>query len=163
MSRPPSSPRVCSFPATVGLEKKNSMDKNFSVIFTTGIAGFAECCILCRVSHSVKLGSRQRAPLPSAEHSAQGALGKDKFAECQTLGKGPSAAVPKLWPSVFAESQLLALGKEASLPSVTYWALGKRLFAECYYDFMCSSLRFLHIVSHNFLQTFYNFYHSMYI
>jgi hypothetical protein len=26
---------------------------------------------LCRVPHSVKLGSRQRAPLPSAEHSAQ--------------------------------------------------------------------------------------------
>jgi hypothetical protein len=42
------------------------------------------------VPHSVKLGTRQRAPLQSAEHSAQGALGKDKFAECQTLGKGGS-------------------------------------------------------------------------
>jgi hypothetical protein len=44
-----------------------------SLLFTvtTGIRGFAECCILCRVSHSVKLGSRQKAPLPSAEHSAQ--------------------------------------------------------------------------------------------
>jgi hypothetical protein len=31
------------------------------------------------------------------------------------------------------------------------------------YDFMSSSLRFLHIVSHNFLQTFSNFYHSLYI
>jgi hypothetical protein len=55
---------------------------------------FAECLLsgtrqrkLCRVPHSVKLGTRQRAPLPSAEYSAQGALGKDKFAECQTLGK----------------------------------------------------------------------------
>jgi hypothetical protein len=45
---------------------------------TTGIAGFAECFLsgtrqrrLCRVPHSVKLGSRQRAPLPSVEHSAQ--------------------------------------------------------------------------------------------
>jgi hypothetical protein len=58
---------------------------------------FAECLLsgtrqrrLCRVPHSVKLGARQRAPLPSAEHSAQGALGKVKFAECQTLGKGGS-------------------------------------------------------------------------
>jgi hypothetical protein len=58
---------------------------------------FAECLLsgtrqrkLCRVPHSAKLGSRQRAPLPSAEHSAQGVLGKDKFAECQTLGKGGS-------------------------------------------------------------------------
>jgi hypothetical protein len=66
---------------------------------------FAECLLsdtrqrrLCRVPPSVKLGSRQRAPLPSAEHSAQtslpsvthsanGVLGKDKFAECHTLGK----------------------------------------------------------------------------
>jgi hypothetical protein len=75
----------------------------YSGLNTTGIAGFAGCCILCRVPfvghsakkicrvpHSAKLGSRQRAPLPSAEHSAQGALGKDKFAECQTLSKGGS-------------------------------------------------------------------------
>jgi hypothetical protein len=39
---------------------------------------FAECLLsgtrqrrLCRVPHSVKVGSRQRAPLPSAKHSAQ--------------------------------------------------------------------------------------------
>jgi hypothetical protein len=31
------------------------------------------------------------------------------------------------------------------------------------YDFMCSSLRFLHIMSHNFLQTFSIFYHNLYI
>jgi hypothetical protein len=31
------------------------------------------------------------------------------------------------------------------------------------YDFMCSSLRFLHIVSHNFVQTFSIFYHNLYI
>jgi hypothetical protein len=41
------------------------------------VAFFAECLLsgtrqrrLCRVPHSVKLGSRQRIPLPSAEHSA---------------------------------------------------------------------------------------------
>jgi hypothetical protein len=40
---------------------------------------FAECLLsgtrqrrLCRVPHSVKLGARQRVPLPSAEHSAHG-------------------------------------------------------------------------------------------
>src|SRR5688572_29120636 len=73
------------------------------------VAFFAECLLsgtrqrkLYRVPHSATIGSRQRDPLPSAEHSAQGALGKDKLAECQTLGKGgslgkgPSAAVPKL-------------------------------------------------------------------
>jgi hypothetical protein len=31
------------------------------------------------------------------------------------------------------------------------------------YDFMCSSLRFLHIVSHTFVETFSNFYHTLYI
>ena len=31
------------------------------------------------------------------------------------------------------------------------------------YDFICSSLRFLHIMSHNFLQTFSIFYHNLYI
>jgi hypothetical protein len=45
---------------------------------------------ICRVPCSVNLGSRQRSPLPSAEHSAQDALGNDKFAEGQTLGKGGS-------------------------------------------------------------------------
>jgi hypothetical protein len=32
-----------------------------------------------------------------------------------------------------------------------------------HYDFMCSSPRFLHIVRHNFLETFSIFYHSIYI
>jgi hypothetical protein len=31
------------------------------------------------------------------------------------------------------------------------------------YDFMCSSLRFLHILSHNFIKTFSNFYHNLYV
>jgi hypothetical protein len=82
---------------------------------TTGIRGFAECWILCRVpfvGHSAKkalpraalgkvrlsakspftecwtLGTRQhsaKTSLPSVKHSAKGAL-----------AKGPSAAVPKL-------------------------------------------------------------------
>jgi hypothetical protein len=30
-------------------------------------------------------------------------------------------------------------------------------------DFQCGSLRFVHIVRHNFLETFSNFYHSLYI
>jgi hypothetical protein len=38
---------------------------------TTGIRGFAECRPLCREPHSVKLGSRQQASLPSAGHLAQ--------------------------------------------------------------------------------------------
>jgi hypothetical protein len=105
-------------------------------VTTTGIRFFAECRRLCRVlfiGHSAKkslpsatLGkfrlSRQRYPLPSAEHSAQDALGNDTFAEGQTLGKGGSR-------------QSAVSGRPPA-------------------DFMCSSLRFLHIMSHNFLQTF---------
>jgi hypothetical protein len=76
---------------------------------TTGIRGFAECCIFCRVPF---VGHSAKKALPSAalgkvRLSAQSpftefwTLGKDKFAECHTLGKGalgkgPSTAVPKL-------------------------------------------------------------------
>jgi hypothetical protein len=92
---------------------------------TTGILGFAECCILCRVPHSVKLGSRQRAPLPSAEQSAQdGTRQRQVCRVSNTRQRGLSAKgrqrPSQSWqPSVFAESQRLALGKEASLPSAT--------------------------------------------
>jgi hypothetical protein len=50
--------------------------------------------------------------------------------------------------------------------------IGIERFVECLkpekhrqtlYDFMCRLLRFLHIVSHNFLETFSNFYHNLYI
>jgi hypothetical protein len=30
-------------------------------------------------------------------------------------------------------------------------------------EFHCSSLRFIHILSHNFLETFLNFYYNLYI
>jgi hypothetical protein len=49
---------------------------------------------LCREPHSVKLGSRQRASLPSARHSAQDPTRQRLV--WVALGKGPSAAVPKL-------------------------------------------------------------------
>jgi hypothetical protein len=65
--------------------------------------GFAEYFLsgtrqrkLCRVPHSVNLGSRQRAPLPSAEHSAKTSLPRVKHSAKGALGKAPSAAVPKL-------------------------------------------------------------------
>jgi hypothetical protein len=87
---------------------------------------FVECLLsgtrqrrLCRVPHSVKLGSRQRAPLPSAEHSAQGALGKDKFAECQTLGKGGSRQ-----RSVSGRPKA---DDRQSLPRANCWHSAKRL------------------------------------
>jgi hypothetical protein len=53
------------------------------------------------VPHSVTLDARQRAPLPSAEHSAQGLSAKSSLPSVKhstkvVLGKGPSAAVSKL-------------------------------------------------------------------
>jgi hypothetical protein len=87
---------------------------------------FAECFLsgtrqrrLCRVPRSVNLGSRQRYPLPSAEHSAQDALGNDTFAEGQTLGKGGSrqSAVSGRPP---------ADGRQ-SLPSANCWHSAKRI------------------------------------
>jgi hypothetical protein len=71
---------------------------------TTGIRGFAECRPLCRVpfvGHSVKKA------LPRAAHGKVRLSATSIFTECWTLGtgphsakvalgKGPSAAVPKL-------------------------------------------------------------------
>jgi hypothetical protein len=57
---------------------------------------------LCRELHSVKLGSRQRASLPSAGHSAQDPTRQRHVCRVSNtrqkvaLGKGPSAAVLKL-------------------------------------------------------------------
>jgi hypothetical protein len=58
---------------------------------------FVECLLsgtrqkrLYRVPHSVKLGSRQRALYRVLNTRHRTALGKDKFAECQPLGKGGS-------------------------------------------------------------------------
>jgi hypothetical protein len=111
---------------------------------------FAECLLsgtrqrrLCREPHSVKLGSRQRASLPSAGHSAKGAL-----------GKGPSAVVPNLTvvslcrePMVgarqrvfFAECQIVGT-RQSSLCRVSsldtrqsiFFILSPKLFVECFY------------------------------
>jgi hypothetical protein len=88
--------------------------------------GFAEYFLsdtrqrkLCRVPHSVNLGSRQRDPLPSAEYLAQHALGKYKFTEGQTLGKGGSRQ-----NAVSGRSK--ADGRQ-SLPRANGWHSAKRL------------------------------------
>jgi hypothetical protein len=58
---------------------------------------FAECLLsgtrqrkLCRVPHSVKLGTRQNVLCRELNTRHRTTLGKDNFAECQTLGKGGS-------------------------------------------------------------------------
>jgi hypothetical protein len=88
--------------------------------------GFAEYFLsgtrqrkLCRVPHSVNLGSWQRDPLPSAEHSAHHALGKYKFAEGQTLGKGGSRQSA-------VSGRPKADGRQ-SLPRANGWHSTKRL------------------------------------
>jgi hypothetical protein len=82
---------------------------------TTGIQGFAECCILCRVPF---VGHLAKKALPSAalgearlsatrlftecwtlgtgRHSAKTSLSSVKHSAKGALGKGPSTAVPKL-------------------------------------------------------------------
>jgi hypothetical protein len=56
-------------------------------------------------------------------------LGKDKFAECETLGKGPSAAVPKLTAvSLCREPRV---GTRQRVFFAECMALGKGRFAEC--------------------------------
>jgi hypothetical protein len=92
---------------------------------TTEIRGFAECLLsvtrqrrLCRAPLLVKLGSRQRASLPSAGHSTPGPTRQRLICRVSnTRQRGLSAKgrqrPSKSWrPSVFAESQRLTLGKE---------------------------------------------------
>jgi hypothetical protein len=88
--------------------------------------GFAECFLsgtrqrrLCRVPRSVNLGSQQRYPLSSAEHSAQDALGNDTFAEVQTLGKGGSRQST-------VSGRPTADGRQ-SLPKANCWHSAKRI------------------------------------
>jgi hypothetical protein len=64
-------------------------------------------------------------------------LGKECFAECQTLGEQRRSAKDRQQPSItddviFAEHRALALGSEATLPSVSRPTLGKPYFAECH-------------------------------
>jgi hypothetical protein len=75
---------------------------------------FTECWTLGTGRHSAK------THLPSVKHSAK-----------EALGKGPSAAVPKLTAVSLCRVPGLALGKEDSLSSAIYMALGKGPFAEC--------------------------------
>jgi hypothetical protein len=111
---------------------------------TTGIRGFAKCWLLCRVPfvghsakkalsgtrqrklcrvpHSVKLGTRQTVLCRELNTRHRTILGKDNFVECQTLGKGalgkwPSAAVPKL--TVVSLCRVPAIGsrQRGSVPS----------------------------------------------
>jgi hypothetical protein len=85
---------------------------------------FVECLLsgtrqrrLCREPHSVKLGSRQRASLPSAGHSAQDTTRQRQVCRVSNTRqrglspKGRQRPSQSSRPSVFAESQRLALGK----------------------------------------------------
>jgi hypothetical protein len=130
--------------------------------FTTGIAGFAECCILCRVpfvGHSAKkalpsaaLGKVRHSakrPLPSAEHSVQDDTRQRQLCRVSnTRQRGLSAngrqRPSQSWrPSVFAESQRLALGTEplCRVPHSRHSAkfilifliLSPKIFVVCYY------------------------------
>jgi hypothetical protein len=86
---------------------------------------FVECLLsgtqqrrLCRVLHSVKLGSRQRALYRVLNTRHRTALGKDNFAEGQTLGKGGSRQT--------------AVSGRQSLLRANGWHSAKRFFAECH-------------------------------
>jgi hypothetical protein len=109
---------------------------------TTGIRAFAKCQPLCRV---LFLGHSTKKPLPRAvlgkvllsvtsSFTECGTLGKDMFAEWQTLGQGGArqrVVSDRLKLTAFAEGRGSTLGKEAFLPSAKYLALGKDLFTEC--------------------------------
>jgi hypothetical protein len=105
---------------------------------------FAECLLsgtrqrrLCREPHSVKSGSRQRAPLPSAGHSGEDSTRQRHVCRVSNTRQRRLSAKGRHWPSqswrpsVFAECQPSALGKDASLPSAAQLALGKGSFTEC--------------------------------
>jgi hypothetical protein len=105
--------------------------------FTTGIRGFAECRPLCRVPFD---GHSAKKALPRA------ALGKVRlsatsiFAECWTLGTGPHSVKTRL-PSVKHSAKgALGKGPSAAVPKLTAASLcreprvGTRqrdFFAEC--------------------------------
>jgi hypothetical protein len=86
---------------------------------------FAECLLsgtrqrrLCRVPHSVKLDTRQSVLCRVLNTRHRTTLGKDNFAECQTLGKGGSRQT--------------AVSGRQSLPSVSRWLSAKRFCTECH-------------------------------
>jgi hypothetical protein len=110
--------------------------------------GFAEYFLsgtrqrkLYRVPHLVNLGSRQRDPLSSVEHSAQHALGKYKFAEGQTLGKGGSRQSA-------VSGRPKADGRQ-SLPRANGWHSAKRL--------ICRVSHSRHSAKHTLSSVIYSF------
>jgi hypothetical protein len=120
---------------------------------------FAECLLsgtrqrrLCREPPSVKLGSRQRASLPSAGHSAQDHTRQRHVCRVSNTRRRGLSAKSRQWPSqswrpsVFAESQWLALGKESSLPSVIFRHSAKYIFIFFYFVSQTFCGMFLHYV-----------------
>jgi hypothetical protein len=67
---------------------------------------FAECLLsgtrqrrLCRVPHSVKLGARQKASLPSAEHSAQDGTRQRMVCRVSNTRQRGLSVKGRQWPS----------------------------------------------------------------
>jgi hypothetical protein len=92
----------------------------------SSVVFFAECLLsdtrqkrLCRVPHSVKLGSRQRAPLPSAEHSVQG--GTRQRQVCRVSNTRQSGSRQRA-----VSGRPRADGRQ-SLPRANGWHSAKRL------------------------------------
>jgi hypothetical protein len=88
----------------------------------------------CRTRQSPALGNDSVCREQDSRH--RNTLGKDFFAECQTLGEGRLSVKGRQSPSkatvvTFAESRVLALGKESSLPSAPRLTLGRASCAEC--------------------------------
>src|SRR5688572_10654231 len=99
------------------------------LMFTTGIAGFAECSTLCRVPF---VGHSTKKALPSAALGKVRNSAKRRFAECQTLGKGPSTAVPKLTVVSHCREPTAGTRQRGFFAECHPGALGKEVFAECH-------------------------------
>jgi hypothetical protein len=105
---------------------------------TTGIVGFAECCIICRVPF---VGHSAKKALPSAALGKVRISAKNPFTECSTLGTGQHSAKTSL-PSVHHSAKgALGKGPSAAVPKLTAVSLcreptaGTRqrgFFAECH-------------------------------
>ena len=96
---------------------------------TTGIRGFAECCILCRVPF---VGHSAKKALPSAALGKVRLSAKSLFTECWTLGTGPHSAKTRL-PSVKGGTRQRAVsgrpkadGRQ-SLPRASGWHSAKMI------------------------------------
>jgi len=108
------------------------------VICTTGIRGFAECCILCRVPF---VGHSAKKALPSAALGKVRLSEKSPFTECWTLGTGRHSAKTSLPSVTHSANGALGKGPSAAVPELTAVSLcreptaGTRqrcFFAECH-------------------------------